>query len=190
MDARLALTMVFLVAGGCGGRPVPGGSEAGTDDGGSGSCPAVHCGAAQACRGGECIPRSRCEAPLDLCTDAWGGQSCVDLLTDPLNCGVCGDRCPHVCSLGFCVTPPECPPSRTVCEGACVDLESDPLHCGACGRHCALATPYCTRGACGGACPGDLDVCDGTCVDLLTDVFNCGGCGIECIESCAQGMCW
>ena len=191
MRARLALTVAFVVASGCGGRPGPtlALAEAGTADGGSGPCPEVLCGAGQACRAGECIRRSQCQAPLDLCPDSWGGHSCVDLFTDPLHCGECLAGCPDVC-YGWCQTARDCPSGRTVCGGACVNLATDPLHCGDCNRHCGTETPYCVAGSCSRSCPSDLDVCDGTCVNLRSDVANCGECGVQCIFVCDQGICW
>src|SRR5262249_20153362 len=64
------------------------------------------------------------------------GGTCVDYLTDPLNCGGCGVACApgQFCDTGVCRS--SCPPGQTLCGADCVDLTSDPLNCGACGRAC------------------------------------------------------
>ncbi|HUB09402.1 MAG TPA: choice-of-anchor D domain-containing protein [Myxococcales bacterium] len=79
------------------------------------------------------------------CCDAQYYQSCngacVDLQTDPENCGSCGTACPTgQCSGGECLSS---------CGGAQVDLDSDPDNCGACGTACGSCTQGCLSGACG-----------------------------------------
>ena len=73
-----------------------------------------------------------CSASTTRC-----GASCVDLRSDPRNCGTCGVTCTAglVCSAGTCA--PSCPTGQMACSGRCVTLSSDNGNCGACGTTCA-----------------------------------------------------
>jgi hypothetical protein len=80
------------------------------------------------------------------------GGVCVDLQTDPRNCGACGNECFafQICSAGTCGC--ECAAGLTVCaEGcnacACHDLRTDPTHCGSCATVCATGE-ICFDGSC------------------------------------------
>jgi Collagen triple helix repeat (20 copies)/Stigma-specific protein, Stig1 len=79
------------------------------------------------------------------------GASCVNLSSDPNNCGSCGTVCSSgsVCTAGAC-TPVTCSAGKSVCNDSCVDLGSDDLNCGGCGVVCGSGT------SCGG----------GSCVDI------------------------
>ena len=117
--------------------------------------------------------------------------TCVYYLTDPLNCGACGNICPsgQSCSEGACVA--QCPAGTTLCGGTCVDLLSDPLNCGGCGNACG-DNQICTGGACVTCNPPTQTACDNQCVNIHTDSENCGGCGINCNFLCpstGQGTC-
>ena len=63
------------------------------------------------CKTGDCCPTG---------TATCGGAVCIDLQTDPLNCGGCGNVCPsgQVCQGGGC-TPPPPPPSGSTVKGSC-----------------------------------------------------------------------
>jgi hypothetical protein len=85
-----------------------------------------------------------CAPGQSLCT-----SGCVDLQTDPANCGSCGDACSSgVCQQGVCAS--SCAKGLTSCPAVggrvCVDLQDDQNNCGACGNAC-VAT-QCTNGAC------------------------------------------
>jgi hypothetical protein len=63
---------------------------------------------------------------------------CVDLLTDPSNCGFCGQDCNlpyggagHLCHAGVC---DPCPYDSLFCDGKCVEISQN--NCGACGHAC------------------------------------------------------
>jgi hypothetical protein len=120
------------------------------------------CSDREICVGGACVCR------LGL-TRAAG--SCVDLTSDPRNCGAAGNDCgDRSCVEGMCVD--RCPDFATRCDGACVNWRSDPLNCGECGARCARdeacvsgrCRPYapatgCTMCPCDATCHGDLNQC-------------------------------
>ena len=135
----------------------------------------------------EAYPPGCCEEPHRL---NCGGE-CVEYLTDPNNCGACG----NVCGPGTCCTNAQClalcPDGYTFCPsaGLCFDLQNDPDNCGACGNVCGVDN-ICTGGACipCGNQGGARFECDNRCTNLNTDPFNCGTCGTSCNLSCPSGF--
>src|SRR5262249_34591595 len=114
---------------------------------------------------------------------------CIDLTSDPANCGACGRICDGYCINGTCR---DCAPGQTKCGSACVDVSSDPANCGACGNVCPNSAPTCDHGTCSDVvCPAGLVLCFGTCSNLSFDTVNCGGCGIVCGsgQTCLGGIC-
>ncbi|HJL14311.1 MAG TPA: hypothetical protein RMH99_01575 [Sandaracinaceae bacterium LLY-WYZ-13_1] len=89
-----------------------------------------------------------CPAPFTRC-----GGSCVDLATDPANCGRCGVACDPTedCRLGTC-----CGVGDTACESGCTDLQSDEQNCGSCGFVCEAGLE-CVLGVCTPEDPRDFD---------------------------------
>jgi hypothetical protein len=81
------------------------------------------------------------------------GGTCVDLASDPTNCGRPGNVCRGgaVCLMGNCVTGGggggACPDGMRLCDGGCVNTRNDPLNCGECGRSCR-ANEACQGGEC------------------------------------------
>jgi hypothetical protein len=103
------------------------------------------CAADQYCISGECA----CRPGL---TDV--GGSCVDLQTDPDNCGAAANACTGAtpdCADGTCVS--GCPGGTESCGGACVDLSSNPLHCDSCDSGCGT-DEICANGDCREFRPG------------------------------------
>jgi hypothetical protein len=138
------------------------------------------------------------------CSSPTGSVSCVDLATDPKNCGLCNKA---VCHGEMCVSGnPTCVPGYGACAAAgtgclgCKDFASDILNCGACDKRC-VAGEYCNAGACklvatfGGCASGTTrcgpDAGPAGCADLQNDRDNCGACGTTCApdEYCAKGSC-
>ncbi|KAL2926601.1 Stigma-specific STIG1-like protein 4 [Bienertia sinuspersici] len=74
------------------------------------------------CSLGQFPPRRLC------CSDR-----CIDINSDPLNCGFCGIRCPF---------------TWRCCSGLCINVNISPLDCGKCGNRCSLGRP-CVFGMCG-----------------------------------------
>jgi hypothetical protein len=97
-------------------------------------------------RAGAAPARQACEAAgLTDC-----GTGCVDLSSDPNNCGGCGAACPiGICEGGFCSSVHVdigCVLPTVMCGGLCADLSSDPFNCSGCGVACPSAN--CVGGTC------------------------------------------
>jgi hypothetical protein len=93
-------------------------------------------------------------AALDWAETECCGGVCVDLRSDPSNCGACGLACPAGigCLAGSCVP---------LVQNCALALE---------GATCALGQASAIPGYC----------CGGQCVDLETNNANCGGCAATC----------
>jgi hypothetical protein len=135
-----------------------------------------------------------CDSPYTTC-----GAACVDLKTDPTNCGGCGKTCngAETCSAGKCGL--TCPPRESVCTGdagsICVDTKADNANCGMCGKACS-PDEVCASGACASACAATQTKCTPEagapfCANVKTDQANCGGCGVACspAQACVAGTC-
>src|SRR5690606_17731014 len=70
---------------------------------------------------------------LDVC-----GTGCVDVNTDPNNCGACFVECGegNFCTGGQCEPVAACTAPEEQCGEDCVDLSSSLLHCGECDNEC------------------------------------------------------
>jgi hypothetical protein len=114
-----------------------------------------------------------CAAPDQECAADGGTPFCVDLATDPENCGACGTTCVSGldCIAGVCEV------ASAACPGGCPLGQS------------------CIQGSCQAACAPPLTSCPqgvgSACVDLTTDVNNCGVCGNACPPTghCFAGFC-
>jgi hypothetical protein len=152
-----------------------------------------------------CMGPGGCGCPKGK--ECCGSDECVDLKTDPLNCGECNFICPenYMCVDGECVCPPGsarsgasgsalgaglaaeatlcCPEGQTECGGACVDACVSPevLDPNTCECVCPSGGTQC--------CPPGKTFCPNVgCVDLSSGVWNpesgyddhCGACGVSC----------
>jgi hypothetical protein len=143
----------------------------------------------------------RCNGGFQDCNSDFCGDGCeVDVRTDPLNCGACGNACApgQVCWAGTCL----CPAGMTRCASGCVDLSVDTRNCGACGRRCPGGSegggPSCEGGVCKYVCyPGfadcDKNIANGCEANLNTNQNHCGSCGNKCDaragQPCVLGQC-
>jgi hypothetical protein len=172
-----------------------------------GECGNACQGAEPKCENGGCVTDIVVcpENPnLELCDDekcyAKCGEKCYDLLSDPNNCGECGNICETgTCDNGGCTTigGHDCADGLSACGAEndkgyeCVDLSQDERHCGECGTVCETGT--CENGSCGGGiCQNKGNtICGKDVTNVLTDADNCGECGIVCPEGvdCNSGVC-
>lgn len=131
---------------------------------------------------------------MEPCLDAGTrcGASCVDLATNPVHCGACGNACGagQSCRSGSCAV--TCWEQRVLCNGECVDLQWDDFNCGVCGRRCDSPTS-CHEGICRGPdCAPGQTACDRfSCSDLSNSESHCGRCGNRCLpgQVCRDGAC-
>jgi Stigma-specific protein, Stig1 len=164
----------------------------------TGHCPAhrVKCHGTCCPRGEVCLPPQHkggtlhCGCPHRQSRCA---GKCVNLLSDPHNCGRCGHSCGanQHCQNGTC----HCPSGQTICSGACVTLATNPKHCGSCGKACP-AGEKCVSGRCQAQCPPGQAICGGACVDQMTDASACGASCVDCNSlpfvaqaHCSNGTC-
>ncbi|MFK8003510.1 MAG: hypothetical protein AB8H86_28320 [Polyangiales bacterium] len=155
---------------------------------------------------------TECQAG-EACCLAGDETMCIDVTSDPLNCGRCGRDCiaegrGDRCQFGVCVcgnivqgcagdNGNLCCPARTPADtNYCANLERDPTDCGACGDACdPLAADRCDGGQC--RCGDSREACGGTpestccradvgdteCIDTTTNRLHCGGCNNACLVS-------
>jgi hypothetical protein len=115
-------------------------------------------------------------APATLC-----GTACANTLTDPGNCGRCGNACPagHACTRGKC----GCASGSTQCGTTCVDMRTDAQNCGSCGKQCNTppntqcytSTGTCSNGTCGYTPKPAGTVCNDNNASTTSDVCNGSG---------------
>jgi hypothetical protein len=131
----------------------------------------------------------------------------VSVLTDPLNCGACGNVCgPYPNATAACVSGT----CTITCDPFYADCDNDPSNgcetflggtgnCGECGLVCPPwpnATVQCDMANCVYTClPGYFDCnndpSDGCETNILISNNHCGGCNITCPDgfTCQNGQC-
>jgi hypothetical protein len=96
------------------------------------------------CLAGDCLEHCNESYPVIPCYDYGQGRViCVNIQTDPNNCGRCGKVCTggKTCQSGTCNCPTGqslsngmcCPNGLTNCGGTCTDTSKDLNNCGGCG---------------------------------------------------------
>ncbi len=142
-----------------------------------------------------------CEAGTEECSGNLL-DGCEDILSDPLNCGSCGNQCAgnETCQNGSC-TSVICGPGTANCDGdtVCETTLGTLSDCLGCGDSCSGAPnsdPVCTGTGCDIACQSGFDDCTGTpgCESDLADPITCGSCGVQCSSvggtaTCTSGTC-
>jgi hypothetical protein len=116
------------------------------------------------------------------------GTGCVNLYSDPKNCGYCGNVCPGDAAnglTGICV--------QGGCQVKCKnDADNQPCIANAIGQTAACDA---STGKCKSSCAAGETVCNsggyGVCTNTSTDSYNCGKCGTQCNgnQECAGGGC-
>ncbi len=143
------------------------------------------------------------------------GNACLDVASDPQNCGGCGQNCAagQTCVEGSCVSGVSATTctgdggcnlpdggSGLCCSGACVDPISDLANCGACGFTCFAGATCSAQGCVAPSCseafdnarclPADAGVgicCGGSCIAWNPDFFwDPANCG-GCGYTCPAG---
>ncbi|MDF2694832.1 MAG: Tryptophan synthase alpha chain [Labilithrix sp.] len=148
-------------------------------------------------------PASTCPAPLATCPSSRFPCD-VDLMSDPGNCGACGNVCPQLvanatftCVAGKCAM--KCRAESSFWTADCNGLVDDDCevnlgtndNCNGCGDTCPDPAKPCIfdrltgKGQCG--CPPGKLLCGSSCVDPSTDDQNCGQCGTACDPSDGDG---
>jgi len=128
---------------------------------------------------------------------------CVDIATDPKNCGACNHDCTalmHIgsadgitCAAGRCVVPPtSCASGYAHCSANADDgCETDigtAAHCGSCTKQCSVDAPLCAAAQCVTSCPAATPtVCGSACINLDTDPGHCGDCTKACPRPATGG---
>jgi hypothetical protein len=114
-------------------------------------CIAGSCQCAPGVTNAKCCNGIACSGTSQACCT----NECVDLDTDPANCGVCGHIClpRESCAAGSCICASDaaCNAGETCCLNGCVDTQTDVNNCGACGKACG-PNETCVAGSC--ATPG------------------------------------
>jgi hypothetical protein len=151
------------------------------------------------CNGGVCSTNCGTDDAGDPLTDC--NNACVNLQTNPGNCGACGTECPNgaSCANGVC----GCATGDILCGATCTNPSGDNANCGRCGNACGRGTS-CTGGVCVAGCGdagltscpapagrGGMMAAGDVCVDTLTNAMNCGACGTACPAGagCVDGTC-
>ena len=176
---------------------------------------AYHCGKCwNQCRNHEVCDSGSCKSPsAKTCSPACDsnrrccGETCIDVLTDPKNCGTCGVACPDgiACVDGKCDVKPTCQcsdgkvcdengdcvvkcgsslcrPDESCCGNTCTTLDTV-KHCGSCDNACQGNAPFCQYGACADKCSPQTCEAQSAQCGIVND-----GCGnaLDC-GSCADG---
>ncbi len=167
-------------------------------------------GATAFCLGGEC-GETVCPANRGNCNGMPNDSCEADFLSDPLNCGACGNKCvaergTAACVSGKCVVQ-ICETGFANCDTASADggyatgcetnTLTSSLHCSGCNKACSIshAMSQCEAGVCQvKACSDGYLDCDADGLDCEvngnTDAKHCGSCagsGSDCAADFPNG---
>ena len=119
-------------------------------------------------------------SPCDSGGEIECGGRCIDVRSDPDNCGECNRECDperDVCREGECVY--RCEPDELICNGVCADTRTNSHHCGECFNRCRIDQD-CVDAECVVTCPFGWVRCNGECTNAHRDNDHCGACGNAC----------
>ncbi len=165
------------------------------------------------CQSGKCIYLGGCAGSYQDCDKIVPNGCESDKLSDPQNCGACGNSCaaggPTHITMSLCVAGKcdylacqapyaDCDADRT--NGCETDTKSDPDNCGGCTLACKpqhVNSSSCTDSKCAyDKCVDKFQDCDGSTLNgcesnKLEDKDNCGSCGKVCGKDqfCFDGVC-
>ncbi|MCB9556486.1 MAG: hypothetical protein H6707_10315 [Deltaproteobacteria bacterium] len=113
-----------------------------------------------------CVAQSGCSS--SNCDGLYCNNQCVQVDSDPNNCGSCGQKCgpSQVCDQSKCTD--SCSGGLKQCDRACVDVTSSTAHCGGCNKPCATGQ-QCTAGKCQGGTGKDGGIEPDTSTPQCTD---------------------
>jgi hypothetical protein len=140
--------------------------------------------------------------PLTTTTCSLCSGLCVDLASDPANCGSCGNvvtQSGGTCQGGALV----CPSGEAACGDTCTETQTDPANCGSCGATCGIPGLFpgtCLAGACTVCSEGNTQCASTTSMETCTSngqwgpatacngdyICSSGGTG-ACAPPCATG---
>ncbi len=174
------------------------------------SCPNIcKCSDGSPCP--EATGQAGCTCPEGK-ADCGYGQGCQDILSDPLNCGACGQACAYRtgdpnsrCVNGLCTctcangmdctdfgstASCSCPQGQQDCGAGCIPVTNDPRNCGGCGQSCWQETgdprATCSGGVCGCKCP-DGSKCPGLDTSTCCKCANGSSCPNGDPAKCCTG---
>ncbi|MCA9598960.1 MAG: hypothetical protein KC776_36870 [Myxococcales bacterium] len=177
---------------------------------GQGACEPCNAPNAVAKCTGDLCDLGDCQPGFANCNGNTGDGCEVELDTNPLNCGACGNDCTVkgptwiVCKGGECKQS-DCPTGEADCDQDEIcetNITNDVNNCKLCGVQCSFANAAascvnssCTMGSCdaGYADCNNQDI-DGCEINTQTDTDNCGGCNTQCqstnaVTECKNGKC-
>ena len=133
----------------------------------------ANCGNAPPCQGGQ----------------ACCGGVCLDVTSDPANCGACNAACAsgETCAANQCgcgMAGNHCAAPMACCSATCTDITTDSTNCGTCNTVC-MGGDTCMSGTCGPAGGG----CNPPCaMGQMCLNGACQGGGPQCNPPCAAGQ--
>jgi hypothetical protein len=135
----------------------------------------VHkCKDKEVCCRGKCLDSCKdCKGQKTKCYSLGEGDKCVNLKTDPKNCGTCGNLCK---------------PCETCNDGACVSKCQFGETC--CGGQCCPSGKACVAGVC--TCPQGFKTCGTICCETTATCCNgtcCGSISLCCTPGWASPCC-
>ncbi|MCP4600152.1 MAG: hypothetical protein GY847_06390, partial [Proteobacteria bacterium] len=175
------------------------------------ACQPIVCGETQILCDNTCVWGSSCGVACEIemgeeCSSGDCGcpgvdpslcsNMCVDLDSDPYNCGDCYNYCEEdeTCTGGECIVEP-CEGNLVRCWSECVDTDTNTTHCGGCSVGGSSVGEACETGTCQCGdwteCPVEAPEGYAECANLTNSRNHCGSCEIACEtgDECVDSSC-